>query len=44
MIGRPARRRAGAGSPAFAALGLLVLLAIAIAVVWIERRPIATHI
>src|SRR5437762_2459044 len=28
---------------AFAALGLLVLLAIAILLVWIERRPIATH-
>jgi hypothetical protein len=27
----------------FAALGLLVLFAIAIAIVWIERRPIATH-
>ncbi|HZC38585.1 MAG TPA: hypothetical protein VE221_07920, partial [Sphingomicrobium sp.] len=27
----------------FAALGLLILLAIAIAVVWIQRRPIATH-
>ena len=27
----------------FAALGLLILLALAIAVVWIQRRPIATH-
>jgi hypothetical protein len=27
----------------FAALGLLVLLAIGIAIVWIERRPIAVH-
>ena len=35
--------RAGARVASFVALGLLVLLAIAIAVVWIERRPIATH-
>ena len=28
---------------AFAALGLLLLLALAIAVLWIQRRPIATH-
>src|SRR3954447_17778446 len=28
---------------AFAALGLLILLAIAIAVIWIERQSIATH-
>ena len=27
----------------FAALGLLILLALAIAVVWVQRRPIATH-
>ena len=27
----------------FAALGLLILLAIAIALVWVERRPIAIH-
>jgi hypothetical protein len=27
----------------FAALGLLILLAAAIAVLWVERRPIATH-
>ena len=27
----------------FAGLGILILLAIAIAAVWIERRPIATH-
>src|SRR5438105_15221895 len=27
----------------FAALGLLILLAIAIAIVWVERRPIAIH-
>src|SRR5438477_315400 len=28
---------------AFVALGFLILLALAIAVVWIQRRPIATH-
>src|SRR5438105_15574242 len=28
---------------AFFALGFLILLAVAIAVVWIQRRPIATH-
>jgi len=27
----------------FAGLGILILLAIAIAAVWIDRRPIATH-
>ena len=40
------RRRApsaGARLRCFAALGLLLLLVVAIAVVWVERRPIATH-
>jgi translocation and assembly module TamB len=27
----------------FAALGVLILLAVAIGIVWVERRPIATH-
>ena len=45
--GRRARDRApqplGARSRSFVALGFLALLVIAIALVWIERRPIATH-
>jgi hypothetical protein len=38
-VRRPRWRRIAA----FVALGLLVLLGIAIAVIWIERQPIATH-
>src|SRR5258707_10303538 len=38
------RRRAAFGRIAmFVALGLVILLAVAIAVLWVQRRPIATH-
>jgi hypothetical protein len=37
------RRRPFGRIASFVALGLLVLLVVVIAVVWIERRPIATH-
>ncbi|HEX6603899.1 MAG TPA: YdbH domain-containing protein [Sphingomicrobium sp.] len=37
------RRRPWWRFASFAAIGVLLLLALAIAVLWIERRPIATH-
>src|SRR6476619_7721811 len=37
------RRRPFGRIALFVALGLALLLAVAIAAVWIERRPIATH-
>ena len=37
------RRRPWARAIGFASLGILILLAVAIAIVWIQRRPIATE-
>src|SRR6478672_13779850 len=37
------RRRSWGRIASFAALGVLLLLVLLIAAIWIERRPIATH-
>ena len=37
------RKRSWTRVLSMAALGLLLLVAVVIAIVWIERRPIATH-